>query len=420
MAISRGVERVASTAPGSAVRVAVLCGLVQMLDGYDLSAVGLAAPALIKAWGVTPVSLTSAFAFSSIGIMVGAMLAGPIADRFGRKPVLLASVAMFGLFSLLTVWAHSIGLLVAMRFFTGIGIGGAMPTTVALTSDYTSDRWRTSAVMFMFTGNTIGGFFAGQIAAQILPSWGWQGIFLVGGVVPLVLLVVLGVVLPESPQFHPGRQAVSRESPVAGLFRDGMGSITLLLWAIFLINLLNMYLISYWLPTTLTLGGMKPAEAAFAASLYSAGAIVSTLAFGPAIARLGAVRVLAASFTIGAICIGIVGGVPLSPGWTLVVLALAGAGFVGSQLGLNGYAAALYPPEVRSTGIGWALGVGRLGGIVGPVIGGALLATGLPPRNVLMFACAPALVTAILVLVLGYIYGRHVGQRTSAVAKSFD
>src|SRR5512142_152673 len=204
MAISKGVDGMAPAVSAGAVRVAVLCGLVQMLDGYDLSAVGLAAPSIIKAWGVKPVELTSAFAFSSIGIMVGAMAAGPIADRFGRKPVLLASVALFGIFSLLTVWASSIFALVALRFFTGIGIGGAMPTTVALTSDYTSDRWRASAVMFMFTGNTVGGFFAGQIAAAILPSWGWQGIFAVGGVVPLVLLVLLFFVLPESAQFQPG------------------------------------------------------------------------------------------------------------------------------------------------------------------------------------------------------------------------
>src|SRR5689334_21846974 len=203
MTISRSVDASPVVGTGIAVRVAVLCGLVQMLDGYDLAAVGLAAPAIIKAWGVKPVELTSAFAFSSIGIMVGAMAAGPIADRFGRKPVLLASVALFGIFSLATVWASSIFALVALRFLTGIGIGGAMPTTVALTSDYTSDRWRTSAVMFMFTGNTVGGFFAGQIAAQILLGWGWQGIFWVGGVVPLVLLMLLLFVLPESRQFQP-------------------------------------------------------------------------------------------------------------------------------------------------------------------------------------------------------------------------
>ena len=157
---------------GRQLRVAVLCGLIQALDGYDLSAIGLAVPSLTKAWSLPPSAFTQAFALSSVGIMVGAMGAGPIADRFGRKPVLLLSVALFGLFSLLPAWATSLQMLVALRFFTGIGIGGAMPTTVALTSDYTPDRWRTSVVMFMFTGNTIGGFFAGQIAAQILPRWG--------------------------------------------------------------------------------------------------------------------------------------------------------------------------------------------------------------------------------------------------------
>lgn len=405
MAISRSVDGVAAMS-GGAVRVAVLCGLVQMLDGYDLSAIGLAAPAIIKAWGVKPVELTSAFAFSSIGIMVGAMAAGPIADRFGRKPVLLASVALFGIFSLLTAWAPSIFALVALRFFTGIGIGGAMPTTVALTSDYTSDRWRTSAVMFMFTGNTIGGFIAGSVAALILPHWGWQGIFIVGGVVPLALLVLLFFVLPESAQFQPGRQAVARTNPVAGLFQDGLGASTLLLWAIFLINLLNMYLIGYWLPTTLMLGGLSASSAAFAASIYAAGAIVSTLALGPAITRFGAGRVLATSFVIGAISIAIVGSAHLSYGWTLAVLAVAGGGFIGSQLGLNGFAAAIYPPEVRSTGIGWALGVGRLGGILGPVIGGVLLGAGVPPNNVLLLASGPALVTAVLVIWLGHV-SRH-------------
>ena len=132
---------------GLQLRVAVLCGLIQALDGYDLSAIGLAVPSLTKAWSMPPAAFTQAFALSSVGIMAGAMLAGPIADRFGRKPVLLLSVALFGLFSLLSAWAPSLPVLVALRFFTGIGIGGAMPTTVALTSDYTPDRWRTSAMV---------------------------------------------------------------------------------------------------------------------------------------------------------------------------------------------------------------------------------------------------------------------------------
>src|SRR4029077_8363700 len=161
-------------------------------------------------------------------------------------------------------------------------------------------------VMFMFTGNTIGGFFAGQIAAQVLPSWGWPGIFYVGGVVPLVLLLVLFFALPESPQFQGGaRPAAARSNPVSGLFEGGLAVSTVVIWAIFLINLLNMYLIGYWLPTVLNLGGFTPADAAFATSIYSAGAILSTLLLGPMIARFGAERVLALSLAFGAVCIGV-------------------------------------------------------------------------------------------------------------------
>lgn len=405
MAIGKGVEAspVPVTLNGLPLRVAILCGLIQMLDGYDLSAIGLAVPSLIKAWALPPAAFTQAFALSSVGIMVGALLSGPVADRFGRKPTLLVSVALFAVFSLLSAYASSLTMLAAWRFFTGIGIGGAMPTTVALTSDYTSDRWRTSAVMFMFTGNTIGGFFAGQIAAQILPRWGWQGIFLVGGIVPLILLAVLIFVLPESPQFQGGaRPASARANPVAGLFKDGLALSTLVLWAIFLINLLNMYLIGYWLPTVLNLEGFSPADAAFATSIYAAGAILSTLLLGPVIARFGAERVLALSLAFGAVCIGLLATLHLSRVGTMVVLFGAGGGFIGSQLGLNGFAASIYPAGTRSTGIGWALGVGRLGGIAGPIAGGALLGIGLPPTEIMLFAAGPGLVTAALVAFLGH------------------
>jgi MFS transporter, AAHS family, 4-hydroxybenzoate transporter len=413
MSIAKSVE--GSTAPvtfgGLQARVAVLCGLIQMLDGYDLSAIGLAVPSLVKAWALPPPAFTQAFALSSVGIMVGAMLSGPIADRFGRKPVLLLSVALFGIFSLASAWATTLPMLVALRFFTGIGIGGAMPTTVALTSDYTPDRWRTSVVMFMFTGNTIGGFFAGQIAAQVLPRWGWPGIFLVGGIVPLVLLVLLIFALPESPQFQGGaRPPSARANPVSGLFADGLALTTILLWAIFLINLLNMYLIGYWLPTVLNLEGFSPSDAAFATSIYSVGAVLSTLLLGPAVARFGPERVLATSLAFGAVCIGIVATAHLPPLGIMVVLFGAGGGFVGSQLGLNGFAASAYPASTRSTGIGWALGVGRLGGIAGPIVGGALLALGLPPTKIMLFACGPGLVTAALVTILG----RHRKTRTRA------
>ena len=184
----------------------------------------------------------------------------------------------------------------------------------------------------------------------------------------------------------------------------------MLLWAIFLINLLNMYLISYWLPTVLNLGGLSPADAAFATSIYAAGGVLSTLLLGPVITRFGAERTLALSLTVGAICIGLLAGGHLPHFGVLLVLFGAGGGFVGSQLGLNGYVASVYPAATRSTGMGWALGVGRLGGIAGPIVGGALLGLGLPANQVMMFAVGPGLVTAVLVTWLG------VHRRTKKIA----
>jgi AAHS family 4-hydroxybenzoate transporter-like MFS transporter len=313
--------------------------------------------------------------------------------------MLLLAMALFGVFSVLTAYAETMTQLVALRFLTGIGIGGAMPTTVALTSDYTPERWRASFVMFMFTGNTLGGFFAGQIAALILPIWSWPAIFIVGGIVPLALLPLVWLTLPEAPHLGKGNPPATG-NPVSALFRDGLALSTPLIWLIFLLNLLNMFLISYWLPSLLTLGGMTPSEAAFAASIYAAGAVLSTLVLGPLIARLGAEPVLTANMLTGIACIAILTLAAPYPPLSLIVLFGAGAGFVGSQLGLNGFAASIYPADRRSTGIGWALGVGRLGGILGPIIGGLLLGFGLPPGRVMLFVCGPGLICAALIMIL--------------------
>ena len=196
-------------------------------------------------------------------------------------------------------------------------------------------------------------------------------------------------------------------NPVGALFRDGMALSTPLIWLIFLFNLLNMYLISYWLPSLLTLGGMTPSQAAFAASIYSAGAVLSTLALGPLIASLGAERVLTANMLMGIACVAVLTLAGPPPLLTLIVLFGAGAGFIGSQLGLNGFTAAFYPADRRSTGIGWALGVGRLGGILGPVVGGLLLGFGFPPGRVMLFVCGPGLMCAGLILYLKAHRGRQ-------------
>jgi AAHS family 4-hydroxybenzoate transporter-like MFS transporter len=254
-------------------------------------------PQLTHAWNLPGPAFTTAFVWSSIGILVGALSSGPIGDRTGRKPLLLASIALFGLASLLTAYAGSLTMLAVLRFFTGVGIGGAMPGTVALTGDYTPQRWRATVIMATFTGAPIGGFLCGQVAGLVLPSFGWPGIFIVGGVVPLLIFVALLFWLPESPRFSGGEEPIdaapdrappaprcaagaigggtgSRQcEPIAMLFGKSYALQTILLWIVFFCSLMNLFLFAYWLPQVLHLTGLTPAEAARASSYRDLGAI---------------------------------------------------------------------------------------------------------------------------------------------------
>src|SRR5438046_5248704 len=178
-------------------RVAALCALVQICDGYDINSVGVTVPSLTHAWNLSGPAFTQAFLWSSIGIMVGALSAGPIGDRFGRKPLLIASLLIFGLASLGSAFAGSLGFITIMRFFTGLGIGGAFPGAATLTGDYAPHRRRALMIMVSFTGAPLGGFLCGQLAGVLLPTLGWPSVFVIGGVIPLALVVVIALWLPE-------------------------------------------------------------------------------------------------------------------------------------------------------------------------------------------------------------------------------
>jgi AAHS family 4-hydroxybenzoate transporter-like MFS transporter len=407
------------------LRVVLLCAFVQAFDGFDLGTIGMAAPSLIKAWGVLPKDFTIAFVMSSVGILIGALASGPLGDRFGRKPLLIISTAFIGIFSVLSAFTWSVETITAMRLLTGIGIGGAMPATVALTADYSPISRRGTLLMLMFCGNTIGGFLGGQLVAQILPIFGWQSIFLAGGIPPLVLLLILLVWLPESPRFliahRPDTMAtqdilrqvgvsaqaaatklvdVATSDPVRQLLTGGLALTTVLIWVVFFANLLNLYLFGYWMPTVLNLSGLKPESAVFYASMFPLGGILSCALLGPMIDRFGAPKVLAASFASGVIFVLAVGLASLPAPFIGIPIFGAGAAIIGSQLGANAMVAGLYPARIRSTGIGWALGIGRVGAIVGPVIGGTLLGFGLPPKQIFLCACVPALIAATCTFML--------------------
>src|SRR5271169_4625157 len=309
-------------------RVAALCTLVQMCDGYDVNAIGVSVPALTHAWNLPGPAFTQAFVWSSIGIMVGALSAGPIGDRFGRKPLLLASLTIFGLASLLSAFVGSLGMMTILRFFTGLGIGGAFPGAATLTGDYAPHRRRALMIMVSFTGAPIGGFLCGQLAAVLLPALGWPSIFLIGGIFPLALVVVMTLWLPESPRFlaakanpspreaaflrqlaiPPGQGAaedldIAEGNPVKMLFGPGYALQTVLMWVIFFCSLMNLFLFIYWMPEVLHLTGMTPATAARATSFRELGAIMAVLYLGVLIDRFGPERALAWHYAAGIVFI---------------------------------------------------------------------------------------------------------------------
>jgi MFS transporter, AAHS family, 4-hydroxybenzoate transporter len=410
------------------LRVALICTLAQMFDGYDITSIGMAVPSLAAAWHIPGPAFANTFVMSSVGIMIGALASGPAGDRLGRKPVLIASLVFLAVSSFACVFASSIPELVMWRIVTGIGIGGVMPTTVASASDYVPERLRAPIIMVVFTGNPLGGFLGGQLVAQLLPHYGWPVIFVIGGMLPLLLIPVVLFWLPESPRFllargrmttrterllrtlniepdsAPDRAApavdVATGNPVAGLFRDGLATTTIFVWLLYFANLLSIYLIQYWLPTVLNLSGLTPADSVFAASLMSGGPLVSVLAMAPLSRRYGPQRVLAVMLSTGVLVIGVVGLTNPPHDLLLLAIFLMGVCTIGSMTGINGMTAALYPARVRTTGMGWALGIGRLGGIGGPWLGGVLLTAGLPPRQIFLCTCVTALIGTFCVVML--------------------
>ena len=409
------------------IRVAVVCGLIQMCDGYDVGSIGWSVPSLTHVWGVAPSAFAIAFLWSNIGVMVGALLAGPIGDRLGRKPLLMLSLALFGIASLASAFSPSLGFLAGTRFFTGAGIAGGFAGTVALTGDYTPQRLRAMMIMLTFTGAPLGGFVGGLVISSLLGlGYSWPIIYIIGGVFPLGLIAISAVWLPELPRLLAARASleprhhtllqqldiahspgeahvidIAQGNPIRLLFGDGFALQTILLWIIFFCSLLNLFLFVFWLPEVLHLVGMTPAQAVFATSLYPLGGICAVLYLGWAIDRFGS-RALALHYASGIVFIALISLLALPYLATLAVVLLAGLTVLGSQTGLNGTCGKAYPARMRASGYGFATGVGRLGGIAAAPLGGYLLARGFSPTYVFLsagvFAVIAAVATAFLAL----------------------
>jgi AAHS family 4-hydroxybenzoate transporter-like MFS transporter len=410
--------------------VALLCACAIFMDGFDTQMVGYVLPAIARSLKIEPTALTGVAVSGLIGLAVGALVFGIVADRIGRKPVIIACLVFFGLCMLLTPSAQTPAGLAAWRFLTGLGLGGAMPNTIALTAEYAPRRSRATAVMLMFFGFSVGAALAGFVTAALVERFGWPAVFYSGAVMPVVLAPALALALPESirvlalrgtagariarlvqridPSYAMARGTrfvVHEETapglPVLHLFRERRALSTVLLWTMFFMNLLCLFFLATWLPTVITGNGLSLALAASAAALLQVGGCVGAVCFGPLIDRFGAFAVLVIAYLSAAVLIVLVGfSGTLVPA---IMLTIFGAGFciVGGQIAMNALASILYPTAIRSTGVGWALGIGRVGTIAGSAMGGALLAAHLPIPAIFTVAALPALCTAAATFALG-------------------
>jgi AAHS family 4-hydroxybenzoate transporter-like MFS transporter len=376
----------------------LLCAATMFVEGYDAQFMGSVVPGIAKDWGVSPASITPVLAAGLVGLMLGAFFIAPLADNFGRRRIILYSVASFGLLTIASIWAQSLVPMVVLRFLTGLGLGGAMANTTALTAESSPPEKRASAVAIMFCAFSLGASFGGFAAAGLMENHGWESVFLVCGAMAIVLLPFLIAGMPES---LPAKADARLTIPARKLFSEGRARITILFWIIFFANLMELYILTSWLPTTLNAQGVELHWAQIATALVQIGGIAGAFMLAPLVDRFGPQRVLATAFLSAALSVGILGLAGTSVALTLAISFILGIGTVGAQNCNNGVAAKFYPTSIRATGVGWALAVGRIGSIVGPSVGGILLATKVDVRTIFLFAAVPPLVAAAAYLVMG-------------------
>ena len=377
----------------------LLCFLATVLDGIDLQSLGVAAPGLAADFGLNPAQLGIVGSASSVGLLVGALISGLIADRIGRKRVLVAAVALFGALSLLTPLAWSLNALVGIRFVTGLGMGGALPMIITIAAENSAGGRRAGAVTMMYSATPIGGILASSIALAAPGHWRW--IFYAGGLLPLLLVPMMLRYMREPQLFRAAQAALSdgarTTSRFEALFGAGRTGATLLLWFSFLGAVLTLYLLLNWLPTLLIGKGFSRAEASSVQLLFNLGGALGALLLGWLITRYNEKAVFGVACVTLALTLFVLSqldGSMFQAGVTGLLLGIPANGLVFLLYGLAGV---YYPTIARGTGVGCAVAAGRVGSILGPLLAGVLLATGSTPSGVLM-KILPIVVAAALAI----------------------
>ena len=435
------VQKILDAQPFSSfqARVVGLCILLQFFDGIDLQAIGYTGPGIREDLHLTIGQMGPIFSAGLFGMATGALCLGPVSDWLGRRAVMIASVFIFGSFTLAIAWAQSASDIMALRFLAGLGFGGALPNTLGMVAEYMPARTRYSLMGVSSIGFIGGGAVSGWIALALMPHYGWRSVFVFGGASALLVSLVLMAWLPESLRYlaskgerdgdarrvlrriAPGLEmpegarfvvpdADRGGAPVRHLFTEGRTIITLPFWFAAFFVLLDLYLLTNWIPI-LTKGlGLPTEQGVFIASLFQVGAGFAGVVAGLLLDRLNPFRVLGVFAGCGAIAVVLLGLVGPNPPLLMAMTFVAGFFIVGSQSCLNMSAATMYPTYARVTGTGWMLGIGRIGSIMGPLIGGYILTRDAPPGALFFFAALPMLCVLGAAVFL-WIKARHLAPR---------
>ena len=432
---------------GFQIGVFVLCAICLLMDGFDVQAMGFTAPAVIKDWHINAATLGPVLSAAFVGVLIGSLGFSMLADRIGRRPVLITAALVFSSFTLLTARVSDLNELLMLRFCAGLGLGGIMPNVVALVSEFSPARLRPTLIMNVANGLTAGGMLGGFLAAWMIPAFGWRSVFLFGGFLPLAIAMLMFVLLPESPQFlavrgkgpeklgkwlrriDPGlptsnveyvmRAEKKRDGvPFVQLFQEGRTVGTLLLWVTNFMNLLNLYFLSSWIPTLVTGMGYTTRQAVLVGTALQVGGTLGGVFLGWFVNRFGFIPTLATCFALGCLNVALTG----QSGWPLMLLSMfvffAGMGILGGQAGINALASSYYPTDLRATGVGAGLGIGRVGAIVGPLVGGELLKLHWSNSALFLAAAIPAFISLVAMLLLRWVIkpGATAGQAQEALA----
>lgn len=410
-------------ARGLRISVACFCFLVMFFDGYDNNILGYVASDLARHLHIARAALGPVMSAGLFGFMVGALALGELGDRIGRKHMIVIGTAIFGLLTLAAVTTDSKLAFVVLRFLAGLGLGGAIPNAIALNAEYASRRFKATAIGVMFVGYTLGGAAPGLAASILLAKYGWQGVFLVGGVLPVGLSILMAIGLPESIRYlatmrrHAALNALVRKAggdpvsndgaiapeaasrqraPARQLFAKDQLATTIFLWLACISCLTNVVFMLSWGPTIVVDLGFVPAKAALVGAMYALGGTFGSVVITRLLDRFGPTAVsIAILLTVPFIVL--VGYAGHSEPLLMATLLIAGFFGSGGQVGLSAVAGTIYPTAIRATGAGWAFGVGRVGAILGPLIGAALIASGSSPQSLLMVMSVPSVVAAIAV-----------------------